>query len=62
MNKQPTIEHLKFIQGWMKHMSKPGPKVSINGKPQPFPEESRLKCEKQLERVNRLIAEIEGGE
>ena len=43
----------------MQHLSQPGPKAVINGKPHPYPEESRQRCIKRLAAINELLAELD---
>tara|TARA_R110000824_G_scaffold18284_2_gene72702 strand:+ start:1096 stop:1296 length:201 start_codon:yes stop_codon:yes gene_type:complete len=50
---------LLWRQRWMQHLSQPGPKAVINGKPHPYPEESRQRCIKRLAAINELLAELD---
>ena len=57
----PTLKQLRWLEGWFKHLSKPGPKAEMrtNGKAKqmPFPESSRIQCEDTLASIRQLISE-----
>ena len=53
---EPTLSQLRWMEGWFKFMSKPGPKASINGVLQEYPESSRLEMEKELAKIQSIIA------
>lgn len=56
----PEDEKLRGLlhrRAWMKHLSRPGPKMVWNGKPQPYPSESMSKAQEELDWINQAIVD-----
>ena len=56
----PEDEKLRGLlhrRAWMKHLSRPGPKMVWNGKPQPYPSASMGKAQEELDWINQAIVD-----
>ena len=64
---EPTLSQLQWMEGWLKSLSKPGPKLEARykvgdhtvSKMVPYPEQGRQQAIAQLAKVQAKIAELE---